>query len=383
MAVRRFVLTPWTNDASARSPALALRGVTRAYGEKLALRDSRCPSHRERSTRCSVRTGPGRPSTAPDAHRAAGTDAGDRADHVARRIAASAGADVQLIGFVPSGDRSFYLRLSGLENLVFFARLHGLRPPRRVAARQRLLDHVGLAASPTPRSALLLARDAEAAVGRSSASSPTPRSCSWTRRRTTSTRRPRRPRSGPWSPSCTRRSRRRLDDATDRRDPAALCHRATLLASGRVDFSGTGLRARWHTPIRRGSSCGWAADRHSEARLSTRISRSARSAARLRGNCRRRFVLTLNDRAVLGEALVRLAEEGVPMLGCHPRALRARGRLRRREQVAGHERPRDRDPAPRRGPRGEIAKLGAFLRRDLLVAWSYRMAFFSDLLTCR
>jgi ABC-2 type transport system ATP-binding protein len=49
------------------------------------------------------------------------------------------------IGFVPSGDRSFYLRLSGLENLVFFARMHG---QRRRAARERateLLDAVGLA----------------------------------------------------------------------------------------------------------------------------------------------------------------------------------------------------------------------------------------------
>jgi ABC-2 type transport system ATP-binding protein len=48
------------------------------------------------------------------------------------------------IGFVPSGDRSFYLRLSGLENLIFFARMHGMR---RRAARDRsaeLLDAVGL-----------------------------------------------------------------------------------------------------------------------------------------------------------------------------------------------------------------------------------------------
>lgn len=35
--------------------------------------------------------------------------------------------------------------------------------------------------------------------------------------------------------------------------------------------------------------------------------------------------------------------------------------------------------ARRRGPAGELAKLTAFLRRDFLVAWSYRMAFFSDL----
>jgi ABC-2 type transport system ATP-binding protein len=50
----------------------------------------------------------------------------------------------QLIGLVPSGDRSFYLRLSGLENLAFFGRMHGLR---RRAARERaaaLLAAVGL-----------------------------------------------------------------------------------------------------------------------------------------------------------------------------------------------------------------------------------------------
>lgn len=48
------------------------------------------------------------------------------------------------VGLVPAGDRTFYLRLSGLENLVFFARLHGL--PRKRAARraQALLERVGL-----------------------------------------------------------------------------------------------------------------------------------------------------------------------------------------------------------------------------------------------
>jgi ABC-2 type transport system ATP-binding protein len=54
-----------------------------------------------------------------------------------------------LIGMVPSGDRTFYLRLSGLENLVFFARLHGLR--RRAAATRalELLDAVGLSEAAT------------------------------------------------------------------------------------------------------------------------------------------------------------------------------------------------------------------------------------------
>ena len=38
------------------------------------------------------------------------------------------------VGLVPSGDRSFYLRISGFENLLFFARLQGFR--RREAAER-------------------------------------------------------------------------------------------------------------------------------------------------------------------------------------------------------------------------------------------------------
>jgi ABC-2 type transport system ATP-binding protein len=49
-----------------------------------------------------------------------------------------------LIGLVPSGDRTFYLRLSGLENLIFFARLHGLRRRAARARAAELLDAVGL-----------------------------------------------------------------------------------------------------------------------------------------------------------------------------------------------------------------------------------------------
>jgi ABC-2 type transport system ATP-binding protein len=59
---------------------------------------------------------------------------GELADRRARR----------LFGLVPSGDRSFYLRISGLENLMFFARLQGL-PRREAATRARECLHaVGL-----------------------------------------------------------------------------------------------------------------------------------------------------------------------------------------------------------------------------------------------
>ena len=48
-------------------------------------------------------------------------------------------------GSIPSGDRTFYLRLSGFENLLFFARLHGL--PKREAERRvwEVLEAVELA----------------------------------------------------------------------------------------------------------------------------------------------------------------------------------------------------------------------------------------------
>jgi ABC-2 type transport system ATP-binding protein len=49
------------------------------------------------------------------------------------------------IGFVPSGDRSFYNRISGFENLLFFARLNGMRRRQAAARSTQLLADVGLA----------------------------------------------------------------------------------------------------------------------------------------------------------------------------------------------------------------------------------------------
>ena len=51
----------------------------------------------------------------------------------------------QRIGFVPSGERSFYNRISGFENLLFFGRLYGLRRAEAADRARALLDEVGLA----------------------------------------------------------------------------------------------------------------------------------------------------------------------------------------------------------------------------------------------
>lgn len=51
----------------------------------------------------------------------------------------------RLVGLVPSGDRSFYLRLSALENLIFFGRLHGLRAREAKARALAVLEQVGVA----------------------------------------------------------------------------------------------------------------------------------------------------------------------------------------------------------------------------------------------
>lgn len=48
------------------------------------------------------------------------------------------------VGLVPSNDRSAYLRISGVENLVFFARLHGMRKRAAFERAREVLDQVGL-----------------------------------------------------------------------------------------------------------------------------------------------------------------------------------------------------------------------------------------------
>jgi ABC-2 type transport system ATP-binding protein len=52
----------------------------------------------------------------------------------------------KVIGLIPSGDRTFYLRISGVENLAFFGRMYGLSRREAVRRARARIDDVGLSA---------------------------------------------------------------------------------------------------------------------------------------------------------------------------------------------------------------------------------------------
>ena len=104
--------------------AIDVRGVSRSFGERAVLRD------------VSLRVAPG------EIHALLGPNGAGKTTllRILSGLVDPTSGSVEVAappGLVPSGDRTFYLRISGLENLVFFARMHGLR---RAQARRRALE---------------------------------------------------------------------------------------------------------------------------------------------------------------------------------------------------------------------------------------------------
>lgn len=60
----------------------------------------------------------------------------------------------RVVGFIPSGDRSFYLRLSGLENLLFFGRLNGMTKRQARVRAGEVLEAVDLTEAANRRAGL-------------------------------------------------------------------------------------------------------------------------------------------------------------------------------------------------------------------------------------
>lgn len=121
--------------------AVSLDAVTRTYGSKVAL-DEVTASIDAGSVHCLL--GPN------------GAGKTTMLRMIAGLVAPSAGKITVLggdpyareirnqIGWVPSDDRSFYMRVSGRENLLFFARLYGLGKRKSLGLVDEVLAEVGL-----------------------------------------------------------------------------------------------------------------------------------------------------------------------------------------------------------------------------------------------
>jgi ABC-2 type transport system ATP-binding protein len=124
--------------------AIEIRGLSRRFGDVHALRDVSLTVGRGEIHALLGPNGAGKSTLVRVLGGLVDPDEGsvrllgnELADLPARRARES-------VGLIPSGDRSFYLRISGLENLTFFARLHGLRKPDAVRRARACLQEVGL-----------------------------------------------------------------------------------------------------------------------------------------------------------------------------------------------------------------------------------------------
>jgi ABC-2 type transport system ATP-binding protein len=217
-----------------------------------------------------------------------------------------------LTGFVPSGDRTFYLRLSGLENLVFFGRLHGLR---RGAAKERArdaLEQVGLLdAARKPVSGYSHGMQKRLSIARALITNPSallvdeathdldPTAAAGVRRLVTDLA------AGGTAVLWTTQ---RIDEVRGFAD------RVTLLAAGRVRFAGSvpELMARAETR-RFVLQVGRNGTAPAHGALAAALGGRA-TVAPLDGD---HWVLSLGDGTLLGDAVGALAAGGVPVLTCH------------------------------------------------------------------
>jgi ABC-2 type transport system ATP-binding protein len=160
------------NLAVSRASILEARGVSRSFGERWALRDVSLeleagqihallgPNGAGKTT--FIRIFSGLLTATSGEVRVLGEEVRGGSRELRRHL-----------GFVPSGDRSFYLRLSGVENLVFFARLHGMRRRVALARAHVILEQVGLTeAARVPVGAYSHGMQKRLSIGRALLTSP-------------------------------------------------------------------------------------------------------------------------------------------------------------------------------------------------------------------
>ena len=213
-----------------------------------------------------------------------------------------------LIGFVPAGDRTFYLRLSGLENLIFFARLHGFT--RREARRRAsaVLERVALAhKAAEPVASYSHGMQKRLSVARALLTEPAillvdeathdldPEAAAGVRALVSELA---------VDGAAVLWTTQRLDEIRGFAD------RVTLLGEGRVRFNGS-----VHELIARAQARGFVL--RVGGRSDAERARGALAAGALTALDGDHWLLTLGDGEVLGDAIAALAGAGVAVLGCH------------------------------------------------------------------
>jgi len=125
-------------------PAIRASSVSRRFGDKQALADVSLAVERGRIHALLGPNGAGKTTLIRILTGLLEPDAGD-IEILGRSSRALQSREYRkFFGFVPSGDRTFYLRISGLENLAFFARLYGMGRKRAVLRARECLRDVGL-----------------------------------------------------------------------------------------------------------------------------------------------------------------------------------------------------------------------------------------------
>jgi ABC-2 type transport system ATP-binding protein len=224
----------------------------------------------------------------------------------------------QFLGLVPAGDRSFYLRISALENLVFFGRLHGLRRRDAVVRARAGLEAVGLAAEERKRAGLLSkGMQRRLALARALLCDPAILLIDEA--------------THDLDPEGARRVRALVSRVATERSIAVLwttqrleeiagfADRVTLLDVGHTRFCGSVDDLIAHSLVRRYVLTMPTVERDREL-----VARKARAA--VLGHAEigivpsdaDRYVLELRDRSVLGDVLASLTAAGFPIVACRP-----------------------------------------------------------------
>jgi ABC-2 type transport system ATP-binding protein len=225
-----------------------------------------------------------------------------------------------LIGLVPSGDRSFYLRLSGLENLVFFARLHGLRRRRAVVRAREVIADVELdAAADRPVGHYSHGMQKRLSLARALLTQPALLLVDEA--------------THDLDPEAARQARMLVRAAAQRgagvlyatqrvEEVRGFADRVTVLARGHVRFNGSvGDLLAHSTPHRYLVRLRGAAD---EALTSEEIAAALGEGARVYtpdGEGAQYFTLVLEEHVVLGQALAALTAGGIDVLACREEQL--------------------------------------------------------------